>query len=80
MGKPVEVKDRTFEFALSTIDLCGELPNTTLGNRIDDELLRSEASVGVNVEELQLPQAKMILRIKLAFHFEKHGKQIIGLE
>ena len=58
MEKPMDIKDRTFDFALKIIDLSDKLPNTMLCNRIGDQLLRSGTSVGANVEEATAASSK----------------------
>ncbi len=43
-----EIKKRTKQFALRTINLCAALPETAVGRAIDNQLIRCGTSVGAN--------------------------------
>jgi len=49
--KPYDIRERTFELALRTIRIVGELPRNGPGWRVADQLSRCGPSVGANVEE-----------------------------
>ncbi|MEX0268053.1 four helix bundle protein [Leptolyngbyaceae cyanobacterium UHCC 1019] len=58
-GKPRDIRERTFEFAVRIVKLCQRLNeepgvSRTLGN----QLLRSGTSVGANLEEAYAGQSK----------------------
>ena len=46
-----DLKDRTFEFAVSIINLADRLPNRAKGWEIGRQFIRSGTSVGANVRE-----------------------------
>lgn len=53
--KPAEgqerLEDRTYRFALRIVNLVKVLPESTVGRRLGDQVLRSGTSIGANVEE-----------------------------
>ena len=46
-----DLKERTFEFAVSILDLSDQLPNRSKGWELGRQLMRSGMSVGANVRE-----------------------------
>lgn len=57
--KPKDIKERTFNFAVSVIRLCQQInrrPGVT--PVLIDQLLRSATSIGANVEEAQAGQSR----------------------
>ena len=46
-----DLKERTFEFAVSVMSLVDQLPNHTKGWEVGRQLIRSGTSVGANVRE-----------------------------
>jgi four helix bundle protein len=53
-GKPRDIKDRTFDFAVEIVQLCQDLDKTPGTTRtLGRQLLRSGTSIGANVEEAQ---------------------------
>ncbi len=53
MSKPRDLDERLLEYAARIIKLVEALPNTLVGKRIGDQLLRAGTSVGANYEEAQ---------------------------
>ena len=47
----VDIDKRSFEFALKIIQLINDLPKTTAGNAIGQQIIRSGTSIGANVQE-----------------------------
>src|SRR6266568_4407554 len=51
LEKPRDLKDRTRDFALRVIRLCGALPKKTESQVIGRQVLRSGTAVGANYRE-----------------------------
>lgn len=49
--KPYDLRERTLQFALSVLELCGRLPNSIEGDVVRRQLAKSGTSIGANVEE-----------------------------
>ena len=49
--KDEELAERLLDFAVRIIKLCGELPNTSVGNHIRGQLIKCGTSPGANYEE-----------------------------
>jgi four helix bundle protein len=55
---PVDIKDRTFAFAVAIVRICQELDDKSATyRRLADQLLRSGTSIGANIEEAQAGQS-----------------------
>ena len=50
-GKPYDLRERTFLFALDVLELCSKLPRAPETNAVREQLSRAGTSVGANVEE-----------------------------
>jgi four helix bundle protein len=50
-GKPYDLRDRTMEFAIRILTIAAAIPKEAGGPIIVDQISRSGASVGANVEE-----------------------------
>ena len=58
-GKPYDVVERTFQFALGVVRLCKECERRNSSARtLARQLLRSGTSIGANVEEAQAGQSR----------------------
>jgi four helix bundle protein len=58
-GKPRDIKERTFDFAVEIVHLCQDLDKTPGTTRtLGRQLLRSGTSIGANVEEAQAGQSR----------------------
>jgi four helix bundle protein len=63
MGKPPDMTERTFEFAVRVVKLCQVLDERPgAGRTLSKQLIRSGTSVGANVEEAQSGQSPRRLR------------------
>ena len=59
MSKPLDITERTFEFAVRIIKLCQVLDETPgAGRTLSKQLIRCGTSIGANVEEAQSGQSK----------------------
>jgi four helix bundle protein len=58
-SSPIDITDRTFDFAVRIVKLCQALSGKSAVNRpLFNQLIRSGTSVGANVEEAQAAQSK----------------------
>lgn len=70
--KPFDICARTFEFALSIINLCdfiNEKPG--VGRELSRQLVRSGTSIGANVEEAQAAQSQADFLSKLSISLKE---------
>ncbi len=58
IGKRRDLDERVLQYGARIIRLVESLPNTVVGRRIADQLLRSGTSVGANYEEAQGAESK----------------------
>lgn len=59
MSETPDIVGRTFRFALSIIELAGELNGRSSSQRIlSNQVLRSGTSIGANIEEAQAAESK----------------------
>ena len=50
-GKPYNLRERTFLFAVQIVQLVNKLPKTVAGYEIGRQLVRAGTSIGANLEE-----------------------------
>ena len=50
-GKPEDINQRTFKFAIRVIMLCKALPSDETNKILTNQVIRSATSVGANLEE-----------------------------
>ena len=50
-NKPYDIRERTMEFALRVLEICGKLPENPEGYAVRGQLVRCGTSIGANVEE-----------------------------
>jgi four helix bundle protein len=64
-----ELKERTFNFAMSVLELDAKLPNTEEASIVRRQLCKSGTSVGANVEESDgsLTLNDFVYRVDVAF-------------
>ncbi len=74
------LKERTKTFALNCIDLCDDLPKTTLGRHIKGQLLRSSTSVAANYRAANLGQTKPSFIAKLSIVIEEADESEFWIE
>ena len=60
MGKVFDIKDRTFQYALNSIELYNKLQSqkNSAGWIIGKQYLRSATSIGANIQEAQSAESK----------------------
>lgn len=56
--KPRDIKERTFEFAISIIQFAEHLPNSRSASVASKQLIRSATSISANVEEAVAASSK----------------------
>jgi four helix bundle protein len=67
MGRPYDIKDRSFLFATEIIDFCKPvMPPGGVVRELARQLLRSGTSIGANLEEADTGQSKPDFRSKVA--------------
>lgn len=58
-GKPKDIHERTFNFAIQIVKLCQLLDERPgVGRTLSKQLLRSGTSIGANIEEAKAGQSK----------------------
>src|SRR5580765_4542805 len=58
-GKPPDITERTFQFAISVVQLCRKLDQKPgISRSLSRQLLRSGTSIGANMEEAQAGQSR----------------------
>jgi four helix bundle protein len=66
-AKPRDIVDRTFEFAVRIIQLCGKMDERPgVGRVMMSQILRAGTSVPANVEEAQAAQSKADFNSKMS--------------
>jgi four helix bundle protein len=78
--KPKDIKERTFNFAVSVIRLCQQINRRPGVTRVlIDQLLRSATSIGANVEEAQAGQSRADFVSKYAIALKEARETIYWL-
>ncbi|MFQ5637188.1 MAG: four helix bundle protein [bacterium] len=77
-GKPHNLKERTFLFALEIVRLVNKLPKTIACVEIGRQLIKAGTSVGANLEEADDAASIKVLFTKLEYPEEKRKKADIG--
>lgn len=75
-----ELQDRTKQFALRVMRLCGELPKNTLGRVIGSQLLRCGTSVGANYRAACLGKSHPDFVNKLKICEEEADESVYWIE
>ncbi|MNV38765.1 hypothetical protein D3C71_1303280 [compost metagenome] len=57
-SKPLDIRERTFQFALQTFRICEQINETEKNFIITKQLARSASSVGANVREARNAESK----------------------
>ncbi|MCB1124332.1 MAG: four helix bundle protein [Verrucomicrobiae bacterium] len=66
LQKPHDIKDRSFEFAVSIVTFCQHLDSTPgISRTLANQLLRSGTSIGANIEEAHGGQSKADFTAKM---------------
>jgi four helix bundle protein len=65
----IELRERTYKFALGIFELCSKLPNTDEARIIKRQLLKAGSSVGANLEEADgsLTINDFVYRVDISF-------------
>src|SRR5438874_10413719 len=75
-----ELKERTKKFALRTLDLIEQLPNTTRGRVLANQLARSSTSVGANYRAACRARSRAEFASKLGTVAEEADESLYWLE
>ena len=79
-GKPRDIRERTFQFALEVVRLCRMLDERPgVGRTLGRQLLRSGTSIGANVEEAQAGQSRADFVSKYAIALKEARETIYWL-
>ena len=66
MDTPQDIRERTFDFAIRIVSLCGALESDSkISNTLANQLLRCGTSIGANVEEAYGSQSKADFTAKM---------------
>lgn len=77
---PLDIKKRTFDFALEIVRLCQELSERSpVSKRLSYQLLGSGTSIGANVEEAQAGQSRADFMSKYAISLKEARETIYWL-
>ena len=58
VDKPMDIRERTFQFGLEIIRCIEKIPHTRTGNSIANQLIRSGTSIGANAQEALAASSK----------------------
>ncbi len=75
-----DLKQRTKQFALSTITLCESLPKSTAGQILAKQLLRSATSIGANYREADMAHSKPDFAAKISISLKEASESTYWLE
>ena len=79
-GKPPDIKERTFNFALGIVNFCRSLDSKAGSARaLSRQLLRSGTSIGANVQEAQAGQSRADFISKYAVALKEARETIYWL-
>src|SRR5574341_1258287 len=77
---PAALRERTKQFALRVIKLCGNLPRTDAARVIGRQLLRSGTSIGANYRSAQRGRSRAEFSAKLGVVLEEADETVYWLE
>jgi four helix bundle protein len=77
---PDELKKRTKELALRTMELWDSLPNTCAGNGVANQLLRSSTSVGANYRAMCRARSDADFVAKTGVTLEEADESVYWME
>ncbi len=78
--KPLEIRERTFQFALQTFRICEQINEVEKQFIITKQLARSASSVGANVREARNAESKSDFIHKLSIALKECDESIYWLE
>jgi four helix bundle protein len=56
--KPMDIRERTFQFSIDIIRSIEKIPHTRAGNAVANQLIRSATSIGANAQEALAASSK----------------------
>lgn len=78
--KPLEIRQRTFQFALQTFRVCQQIDEIEKLNIITKQLARSACSVGANVREARNAESKNDFIHKLSIALKECDESVYWME
>jgi len=79
-SKPLDIRERTFQFALQTFRICEQINETEKQFIITKQLARSASSVGANVREARNAESKNDFIHKLSIALKECDESIYWIE
>lgn len=80
MKKPLDIRERTFHFALQTFRICEQINEVEKQFIITKQLARSAASIGANVREARNAESKNDFIHKLSIALKECDESIYWVE
>lgn len=80
ISKPLNIRERTFQFALAIFRICEQINETEKQFIITKQLARSASSVGANVREARNAESKNDFIHKLSIALKECDESIYWLE
>jgi four helix bundle protein len=80
MAKGDDIRERLVEFAVQVMDLCDDLPVTTAGKHIADQLLRSATSAAPNYAEARGAESSRDFLHKLGLALKELNESEVWLD
>lgn len=80
MKKPLDIRERTFQFALQTFRICEQINEVEKQFIITKQLARSASSVGANVREARNAESKNDFIHKLSIALKECDESIYWME
>lgn len=78
--KPIDIRERTFQFALQTFRICEQINEVEKQFIITKQLARSASSVGANVREARNAESKNDFIHKLSIALKECDESIYWIE
>ncbi len=78
--KPLEIRERTFQFALQTFRICQQIDEYEKQFIITKQLTRSASSVGANVREARNAESKNDFIHKLSIALKECDESVYWIE
>ena len=78
--KPIDIRERTFQFALQTFRICEQINEVEKQFIITKQLARSASSVGANVREVRNAESKNDFIHKLSIALKECDESIYWIE
>ena len=79
-SKPLDIRERTFQFALQTFRICEQVNEKEKQFIITKQLARSASSVGANVREARNAESKSDFIHKLSIALKECDESIYWIE